>query len=75
MQGDTLDASQDVLIVTPVITFETEEECHNHLKTLHKEFDGYSLIWDKRTDPDQLLLLSKEKLVMRKCVPASIKFP
>ena len=73
--GDQRDVSQDVNIITPVKTFETEEECHDHLRTLHELYDGSSLKWDKIKQPKQLLLLSSDKILIRKCIPASIKFP
>ena len=76
MLGDGMDASKDVLISSPVNTFETEEQCHNHLRILHKEdVSGSSLIWDDKSAPSQLLLLTKDKWAMWKCVPASIKAP
>ena len=71
MGSDTLDVSKDVLIQTPVKSFETEEECHDRLRILHKEMKCSSLIWDKRPDPDQLYLLSKNKYGMFKCIPSS----
>ena len=75
MQGDARDASQDVNIMTPVRLFETEERCHDHLRSLHELYDGSSLKWDKIKQPKQLLLLSSDKILIRKCIPASIKFP
>ena len=74
MYGSGMDASKDVFIQPSVDAFETEEQCHNGLRTLHQKLDDSSLKWDKM-NPPQLYLLAKNKYVMWKCYPATIKAP
>jgi hypothetical protein len=71
------DASEDITIPSPVRIFETEEQCHDRLRSLHKEFNGSSLRWDKNTTStnDILYLLHKDKSSIWKCAETSTTRP
>ncbi len=75
MSGSSgLDASKDIFIPNLVNVFETEEECHDRLRILHKEAEGSSLKWEKNDGTatnDILFLLTKNKYGIWKCVEAN----
>ena len=74
MMGEGMDASKDIYTPSPVITYDTEEQCHDRLRLLHKEIEGSSLKWEKKNPTitnDILLLLSKDKSGIWKCAETS----
>jgi len=69
MMSEGVDASKDIYIPGPVVIYDTEEQCHDQLHTFHKDTTGSSLQWTKISGVDRLMLLSKDKSVVWKCVP------
>ena len=74
MGSSGLDASKALFIPSIVQIYETEEQCHDRLRLLHKEIEGSSLKWEKKNPTitnDILLLLSKDKSGIWKCAETS----
>ncbi len=61
--------AESVWMMPPVISFDTEEQCHEHIRLLHKESDGGSLTWKT----GKILSLTFNKNLMYQCLPTTPK--
>ena len=69
MMGEGMDASKDIYTPSPVITYDTEQQCHDQLNIWHKGDTGSSLQWQSYNGVDRLVLLSEDRTAVWKCFP------